>query len=698
MSFALLEILIPLIISFILGLIIGWLVWRWRRRLVSSTEWNNLSSAANRSKSDLASLEAANAELTIERKTLTGEVSTLTGQYESSRTELDSASRSVEALKSDIGSRDEELATLRSSLEQRDQKLSGLEGDLSKANATISGFKKLEGESTKLRGQVDASGKRINELEGSLEKSLTDVQAAQSQATKAESRADAADAELEKLRGELDAARSEVSGRDGRIGELEAAVAGSAATAVALRDNEKANEDLAQQLAAARSELDSGQARIADLDSTVASTRGELDSANARIGELKGQLDGANQALAAKDGEIESAQTQIVGLAQFETDANTKGQQLDEAHARIGELEGHMGDMANLREQLDTANGNVHDANGRIADLEARLAEQQLLQDQINAANAQNEQANARIGELEGQLNEVGQLRIDLTERDRRIEALELSLAQQNTDQASIDDLRRQLAEANQQVEGSMHTIDDKETVIIDLRKQLEAKEAEAAALPEPLRRVASFHAGSWKKGQTKLGTAGADHTDDLKVVSGIGPQMEKLLNSFDIISWEQLAALTDEEVQVVDAALEDFPGRITRDEWVPQAKAIMDAGHKPVERAPKPRPKKTPAWQRGTTTLGTPGAGHTDDLKVINGIGPKMEKLLNGFGITAWEQLGALTKSEVAKVDAALQEFPGRIERDEWVAQAGELVKEFPVQGDRPNSKNYLHRSAANA
>ena len=295
-------------------------------------------------------------------------------------------------------------------------------------------------------------------------------------------------------------------------------------------------------------------------------------------------------------------------------------------------------------------------------------------------------------------LAEMGQLRVDLTERDRRIEALELSVEQAGAAQSDLDELRAQLAEANQRHVAYETTIDGKETTIIDLRSQLEAKEAEAAALPEPLRRVASFHAGSWKRGTTKLGTSGADHSDDLKVVSGIGPQMEKLLNSFDIISWEQLAALTDEEVTVVDAALEDFPGRITRDEWVEQAQAIMEAGHKPIAREPKPRPKKTPAWQKGTTKLGTAGAGHSDDLKVINGIGPKMEKLLNGFGITAWEQLAALSNDEVERVDAALQEFPGRIERDEWVAQAGELVSEFPDHAERPNSKNHLHRSKAPA
>ena len=166
---------------------------------------------------------------------------------------------------------------------------------------------------------------------------------------------------------------------------------------------------------------------------------------------------------------------------------------------------------------------------------------------------------------------------------------------------------------------------------------------------------------------------------------------METLLNSFGIQSWEQLAAFTKADVAKVDAALEDFPGRIERDEWVAQAKAIMKNGHKPVERAPKP--KKKPSWQKGTTKLGTPGAGHKDDLKVVHGIGPVLEKTLNDYGIQAWEQLAAFTRKDVATVDEALS-FPGRIDRDEWIKQAKELVKRFPDRKKRPTRETFLNRT----
>ena len=82
------------------------------------------------------------------------------------------------------------------------------------------------------------------------------------------------------------------------------------------------------------------------------------------------------------------------------------------------------------------------------------------------------------------------------------------------------------------------------------------------------------------------------------------------------------------------------------------------------------------------------------DDLKVVNGIGPKMEGILNSFGIQTWEQLGAFKKADVEKVTEAINTFPGRIERDEWVAQAKDLVKRFPLTKpyNRPTRETYLN------
>lgn len=63
--------------------------------------------------------------------------------------------------------------------------------------------------------------------------------------------------------------------------------------------------------------------------------------------------------------------------------------------------------------------------------------------------------------------------------------------------------------------------------------------------------------------------------------------------------------------------------------------------------------------------------AGGADDLKVIEGIGPAMEKLCNGLGFYHFDQIAGWSAADVAWVDDNLKGFKGRATRDRWVAQA---------------------------
>ncbi len=63
------------------------------------------------------------------------------------------------------------------------------------------------------------------------------------------------------------------------------------------------------------------------------------------------------------------------------------------------------------------------------------------------------------------------------------------------------------------------------------------------------------------------------------------------------------------------------------------------------------------------------------DDLKLISGVGPKIEGVLNGLGIYKFAQIAAWTKTESDWVDGYLK-FKGRIERDDWIRQAKALAE----------------------
>lgn len=73
----------------------------------------------------------------------------------------------------------------------------------------------------------------------------------------------------------------------------------------------------------------------------------------------------------------------------------------------------------------------------------------------------------------------------------------------------------------------------------------------------------------------TGLDAPRGGQADDLKRVKGIGPKLEKLCNSMGFWHFDQIAAWKAEEIAWVDQNLEGFKGRVTRDEWVSQAKAL---------------------------------------------------------------------------------------------------------------------------
>ncbi|MGB1797318.1 MAG: hypothetical protein ACPHJ5_05335, partial [Candidatus Thalassarchaeaceae archaeon] len=63
------------------------------------------------------------------------------------------------------------------------------------------------------------------------------------------------------------------------------------------------------------------------------------------------------------------------------------------------------------------------------------------------------------------------------------------------------------------------------------------------------------------------------------------------------------------------------------------------------------------------------------DDLQTIKGIGPFIEEKLNALGITTFRQVANMDSELEDQVNEAIEFFPGRVRRDEWARQAGELL-----------------------
>jgi NADH-quinone oxidoreductase subunit E len=82
------------------------------------------------------------------------------------------------------------------------------------------------------------------------------------------------------------------------------------------------------------------------------------------------------------------------------------------------------------------------------------------------------------------------------------------------------------------------------------------------------------------------------------------------------------------------------------------------------------------------------PKGGKADDLELIWGVGPKLREMLNAMGVWHFDQIASWTEKEIAWVDARLEGFKGRIQRDDWIEQAKKLASGWRPEnaiGDKP-------------
>jgi large subunit ribosomal protein L21 len=77
------------------------------------------------------------------------------------------------------------------------------------------------------------------------------------------------------------------------------------------------------------------------------------------------------------------------------------------------------------------------------------------------------------------------------------------------------------------------------------------------------------------KAAAAKKTEAKSSSADDLKLLSGVGPALEKKLLAAGVTSLAQIAAWKKADIEEFDEKL-SFKGRIEREDWVKQAKALV--------------------------------------------------------------------------------------------------------------------------
>lgn len=345
------------------------------------------------------------------------------------------------------------------------------------------------------------------------------------------------------------------------------------------------------------------RSQVADRDEVIQGLRARLAALEA----LPAKLTVQEAALADMRARLVSIEDLPVQLAQREAEVATLQAQLGEMVAR-GSLEDLRmrleAEIHEVREQLASARSTAEQEDAWARQLLGeRDATIQSLHEELSRFQTQERELHALthiVAEREREIDKLSAAaeRLAQVERDRdRLQSLAehrekelLGLKQQlsNADHLA-EELREQatgretaLREDDRwRTESEQHrrTIAARDEEIRDLRVrlegsaplvQLEKLRAKAKQLKQHTVAPNANNAVVPKWG-AHMPDKGAQ--DDLTCIVGIGPTLEKLLHRNGVFYFRQIASWTREDIDVIDAKLDTFKGRILRDNWIKGAK-----------------------------------------------------------------------------------------------------------------------------
>jgi predicted flap endonuclease-1-like 5' DNA nuclease len=459
--------------------------------------------------------------------------------------------------------------------------------------------------------------------------------------------------EVAALRRELDAANDDVAAlrkllkereeacteHDRRIAELEIALKAASSDTGA-----------GERLAVLEAELNVARTKAGELERRAAQLTVDLDAATAPQAEPVevSAMRWKSRYLESRVGFLE-AKDQLAAAAPV---AEDRSAELEAAHARILDLEEELatrpsGSDDDLnRERWKTR---YLDARVRYLEGEARIAKPAPLAPQPPVdAEAENRKRwrqrylEARVAWLEGRLRDAGS-------REE---------GQPVLDTAALDAANADLA---------------------SLRERLAAAESRATQAVGERARIA----GSLAEKEGALAGARVEAADANRRRADLEAERTRLLARIaDLENAPPQAPAEDP-----DAAREKWRTRYldSRVRFLEQSIALAPRAAEP--RQPPPRDDTFAPLEAGAEIrpAGLPAArgGAPDDLRMIAGVGPRIESTLNSLGVYHFDQIAAWTPANVEWIERYLA-FKGRIGREKWIEQSKALARGEETEGRR--------------
>ncbi len=664
MIWALLEITLPLCLTFLFGLCAGWLLWRWRRTIISSQEWDSQSG-----ESDIQLLTAQHEEVKTERDTMAASVTSLEQKIETQKIEISALEKTADKLSEELESKDQngidalDFATQTASTLPLQMNTDDKAEDTQLITDLQNKLKAAETSTREAEEKVHAAELRDTQLTQQND----DLQQKLKQAESATEERDSAIDKVQQLEAQLlesDTTQAKVDELEVRLQQTQSELETIQSKASADAADNARNKDL---LAEQATQLETAQQTADELSKTksaVVSARENNNKLRIKLERLESDLATANTEVSTSASDNADLKRKLAEQESLLQQADITASELAKSKSALSSGEELTGDLRNkvirleaeLKSARDVAAANEQDKQ-KIQELTEEVQKGSRLTAELARANATVANREAANGNLR---TTVSQLEAELVNARR-------NSSDADATRSKVQVLQQQLQQAN----AGATELSRAKANIERLNEQLKAAQTQSqkfSAKPESRLELRDL--------QTKF----AEVTAQLNREKSRSESLESRLKHSSEDSKAPVTSISVGQVARLKSEIENRDDQIAALNKKLKNKATKNKALKN---------KKKNAWQKGETKLGTPGCDHKDDLSKISGIGPKIEKVLNRLGIKSWEQLAALKAADVKKVDEALTDFSGRIQRDEWVKQAKMIMRNGHQPLDvKPNPK----------
>ena len=470
-------------------------------------------------------------------------------------------------------------------------------------------------------------------------------------------------AERDKLAAELAAARRDRESLDKELVQVRGLHSESQRSLVDLRGKaDVSSKELAEsqkRFDAVSRDLAAGRIRVAELEKELAAAKAAGETSQRSLVDLRGKadttakdLDGARSRIAVLEQDLAAAkaagETSQRSLVDLRGKSDTTAKELAASQAQVDAMRK---DVTTWRSRAEATDRDLASARSRVAELDKQLVD----------VRGSRHTLERELNELRAKQSDADRTVIDLRTRHQD---LEQQLVKVRTTHQSTEEQLQMLRQAQTRAE----------TTATTTRSDLEARTRELASAKAEVDRL---H-GELARLQTEIRTirTAPAKDDDLLIIEGIGPKMNDALRAAGIRTFTQLE---NSDVATLRTAIEkagmSFAPSMTT--WSRQAGYLArndQVGFKAyVEHLVAGRdPGAFDEASARRAFAATPGR---DDLKRIEGIGPKMEEALHAAGIRTFAQLAATSTDTIrSAIEKAGLKFAPSL--DTWARQADLLAK----------------------